>query len=103
MKAIFPWTLFLCFIYSCSNEQQQRERDAKIQAAITEKEEAGKNLSDFKIRAAVDFKEYDSLRAKGIIPTAIRAKHDSLFAEGIRLAMMIVHKQMKIDSLKKVN
>jgi hypothetical protein len=103
MRAIFFLISFLCFIYSCSNEQEQREQDAKIQAAITEKNEAERNLADFKIRAAVDFKEYDSLKTEGTVPTAIQAKHDSLFAEGIRLAMMMVHKQMKIDSLKKVN
>jgi hypothetical protein len=103
MKAFILWILFLFFIYSCSNEQEQRERDAKIQTAITEKDKAERNLSDFKVRAAVDFKGYDSLKAKGIITTAIQIKHDSLFAEGIRLAMMIVHKQMEIDSLKKLN
>ena len=103
MKTNLSWFLFLCFIWSCSNNQQRREVDAKIQAAVVEKANAEKNLSDFKMRSVRDFKEYDSLKAKGTVPAAVKSKHDSLFAEGIGLSMMIVSTQMKIDSLKKIN
>jgi hypothetical protein len=103
MKTNLLWFLFVCFVCSCSNNQQRQEADAQIQAAIAEKVNAEKNLSDFKIRSVGDFKEYDSLKAKGTVPEAVKSKHDSLFAEGVGLAMVIVHKQMKIDSLKKIN
>jgi hypothetical protein len=86
MNTNLLWFLFLCFICSCSNNQQRQETDAQIQAAIAEKVNAEKKLSDFKIRSVGDFKEYDSMKAKGTVPAAVKSRHDSLFAEGIGLS-----------------
>ena len=102
MKRVFFLFIYFCLIFSCTSKQRQQERASQMQTAEAEKAEAEKNLSDFKVRAAGDFKEYDSLKASGIVPPAIQAKHDSLFAKGISLGMVLVHKYMKIDSLKKM-
>jgi hypothetical protein len=79
MKNTFPIFLCTCLIISCTSKQKMLELDSQMQAAMAEKIKAEKNLADFKIQAADDFKEYDSLKAKGVVPTAIQVKHDSLF------------------------
>jgi uncharacterized membrane protein len=103
MKNIFLLFLLLCLIFSCASKQRQQEIVSQMQAANAEKIRAEKNLADFKTRVASDFKEYDSLKAKGVVPTVIQMKHDSLVTKGISLAMKLVHRQMKIDSLQKMN
>ncbi len=51
--------------------------------------------------AFLDEGENYRLRRDFAVPAAVKSKYDSLFAERIGLSMMIVRKQMKIDSLKK--
>ena len=99
-KSIFL-SLLLGSIVSCAIKQRQQEIVSQIQTVTTQKIKAEKDLADFKMREGRHFKEYDSLKAKGLVTTELQLKHDSLFAEGINLAMKIVHIQMKIDSLQK--
>ena len=77
------------------------ERNRQLKQAIVEKSVAEKELASFKSQEAAAFKIFDSLKAKNKISPEQQHSHDSLFKEGVKAAMKIVHTQMKINELKK--
>ena len=100
MKYITLTLLIVCIISSCTNRQDGQDLVKLLHAAQVQKTEAENQLTNFKSETSGIFKNYDSLKSKGGLDSALKAKHDSLFNVGISLDMRIVHCQMTIDSLE---
>jgi hypothetical protein len=93
--------IFAGLIFSCQNNQEKKELNRQLTQAIAEKTIAEKELASFKAQEAAAFKIFDSLKAKNKISPQQQHSHDSLFQEGVKAGMKIVHTQMKINELKK--
>ena len=93
--------IFAGLIISCQNNQEKKELNRQLTQAVAEKAIAEKALASFKSREAAAFKIFDSLKEKNKISPEQQHSHDSLFKEGVKAAMKIVHTQMKINELKK--
>jgi len=101
MNSRLSLMIFAGLIISCQNNQEKKELNRQLTLAINEKSAAEKELASFKSQEAAAFKIFDSLKEKNQISSQQQHSHDSLFQEGIKAGMKIVHAQMKINELQK--